>query len=317
MTWAKRWLCRLKIFDKDGVFDLVGVIQAVGTIIGIIIAFILSDRLQEMLYKNVNWILFFFVTLVLIIIITIIWNKLVDRIRALIQSYKKYEKLIKSLIIVLQIFVVIFLIYWIFIGPLSASPLDSPFDPSGKMGDIGDITIIRMSGYDQFTYTAKGIGPHEWDWKYRDDGSLNPEPAQFGGVMYLYPPNNWGNLPGYDLRSYRGSVTWEARSVGDNCTVEFVMGGIQWKWDNESKSSDLKHPDSMLRKSIGIKKLTNEWQKFSSDLSAQPMENSANVIGGFGWIIPWGSNNISLNENRTEAQNPKTFTIEIRNLQYH
>jgi hypothetical protein len=84
------------------------------------------------------------------------------------------------------------------------------YDPSGNFGDTGDIMVARMPGFDHFEYDTKGLKP-EWEWKYINH-KRNPIPAQFAGVMYLDPPNNWGlRAGGYDLRSCR-SVKWEARA---------------------------------------------------------------------------------------------------------
>jgi hypothetical protein len=314
MPWLddiRRWLCRLN--DVNRIYDLTGWIQAAGAIIQILILIITGDILLKMFQINFNWIIYSFIIIAIVILTIVIWVKLGDVIRRFVIEH---ERIWIKILIACMFLLIILLVLNIF-GIFPAPPPQPSLDPSGKMGDINDVQIIRTPEFDQFIYTAIGTTPHEWDWKYLDDHSLNSEPAQFGGVMYLFPPNNWGYLPGNDLRSYRKSITWEAKSVGDDCMVEFVIGGIQWKWENGSKSSDLKYPDSMPRKSLGIKTLTKDWQKFSSDLSDRPEENFSNVIGDFGWIIPWGSNNISLNENRTGSQNPRTFTIEIRNIKYH
>jgi hypothetical protein len=311
-----------KILDKDTRPDLKWTIIiafetaiiAIGTIFLVLITIFLNPQLQKIFLINFDWIIYPIITIALIFLFIVIWIKLADKVRKIISVNKKTAL---WMIIVVE-FVIIIILTCGILGIFHSQPPPAPtFYPTEKMGDIGDISIERMSGYDWFIYTARGIGPHESRWKYRDDRSLNTEPAQFGGVMYLDPPDNGGEVPGSDLRSYRNSVTWEARSIDSECTVEFVMGGIQWKWDNGVISTNLPYPDSMPRTSLGTKTLTNDWQKFSCDLSYLPEKDFSNVIGGFGWIIPWGSNQIVMNESHTGSQNPRTFTIEIRNIHYN
>lgn len=108
---------------------------------------------------------------------------------------------------------------------------ESFFDPSGLMGDIGDVRMERSAGADRFTYETNGTGPHEWDYKYVD-GVLNPKPAEFAGVMYLDPPNNFGQQSGVNLGGTRHVFSWEARSEESTVNVEFIIGGVVWMWSN-------------------------------------------------------------------------------------
>lgn len=202
------------------------------------------------------------------------------------------------------------------IGGAESFSVDGNYYPSGKMGDIGDIEIKRDVGADQFTYEARGRPSHEWDWKYIN-GELNNAPAKFGGVMYLDPPNNFGQVyGGFDLRPVREILRWEARGVGENVVVEFVIGGIDWVWDEkEKKKVKPPYPDSMPGTRV-TKKLISDWQSFEYSLSRLEKKNFKRVVGGFGWVINWGSNGVKTNESGTGAENPKTFTIEIRNIRY-
>lgn len=199
------------------------------------------------------------------------------------------------------------------------------YHPSGYMGDIGDITVAELPEAVRFIYEAKGRGApeephkgsHEWEYKYIN-GELNLNPAKFAGVMYLNPPNNFGVDPngGFDLRSIRRVIKWEARSVEREVNVEFVIGGVTWIWDDESRErQDAPYPDSMPRLSLGIKTLTEDWQSFEFDLSGKPEDDFKRVVGGFAWVISWGSNGVQLNEEGTPEPS-KTFTIEIRNIRY-
>ena len=195
--------------------------------------------------------------------------------------------------------------------------VDASYHTSGKMGDTRDITISELDILTRFTYQTEGQGPHQWDWTYINR-ELNPEPAQFAGVMYLDPPNNWGELEegGYDLRGFR-QITWEARSVEGDVYTQFVIGGIVWQWDDINRDKvNSPYPDSMPRTSLGTKRLDNGWQSFSFDLSQLPEETLACMIGGFGWVISWGSNGVEINAARIGPIQAKTFIIELRNIRY-
>ena len=202
------------------------------------------------------------------------------------------------------------------IGNLESYSISANYDPSGIMGDIKDVRIEKGDQIDRFVYEALGREPHEWDWTYVR-GALNHEPAQFGGIMYLSSPNNWGRQPGFDLRGVRRVVKWEARSLDEPVTVEFVTGGVTWKWDDNTKEQVLvPHPDSLPRRSLGIKALTRNWNHFEYEFRDVPEDYFRCVVGGFGWTINWGSNGMQLNKERTSPLQPRTFTIEIRNIRY-
>jgi hypothetical protein len=197
-------------------------------------------------------------------------------------------------------------------------PVEESYEPSGKMGDTGDVIIDKSRGVTRFVYEAKGRGPHMWEYTYVNN-QLNPEPAQFAGVMYLSPPNNWGTDPqgGRDLRGGYRVLRWEARSEGGEAYAEFVIGGVNWVLDSANKErSAAPYPDSLGRRSLGTKQLTAEWQPFEFDLSRIPREELARVVGGFGWVISWGSNGVTINEARTGPVQSKVFIIEVRNVRF-
>jgi hypothetical protein len=201
------------------------------------------------------------------------------------------------------------------IGNVSKFSVDENYFPVGKMGDIGDVTISEQPGFLRFTYRTEGKGPHEWDWKY-SDGQLNPSPAQFGGVMYLNPKNNWGTDSdgGYDLRSCHGAIKWEARSADGEVDVAFVIGGDK---RNLTAKDWPKFPyPNTIDQSLGTRHLNETWQPFDADLSKIDDSKFKRVVGGFGWLIKWESNGVKLNKEQTGAEHPRTFTIEIRNIRY-
>jgi len=182
-------------------------------------------------------------------------------------------------------------------------------------GDIGDVQIASGPDLDRFTYTTNGLGPHEFEWKYVN-GGLNPEPAQFAGVMYLNPPNNFGTDPtgGFDLRGYR-VVRWRAHSLTGNVNVDFSMGGVTWIWDDKARVQVTPpFPESLSIKRLGTKTLDTNWQEFEAAFA--PEDNLRCVINGFAWTISWSSNDVNLNETRTGPVNARTFQVEVRDIRY-
>jgi hypothetical protein len=214
--------------------------------------------------------------------------------------------------------------------PLTVKPVDGvssfsvvdKYDPSGFMGDIGDVTVAKQGETILFTYKIQGRGDHEWDFKYKSC-ALNLDPARFGGVILLDPPNNFGTEEGgYDLRGFK-TIAWEARSLNGDTWVEFLIGGVRWQWMLDKGTNcwikaAVPHPDSMSRIPLGSKLLTEKSQSFQYDLSTLPEEYFRDVLGGFGWTISWGPNDVELD---TMATTPgpiqsKTIVIEVSNIRY-
>jgi len=195
-------------------------------------------------------------------------------------------------------------------------PVMMKYNPSGLMGDVNDITVERKGTSDVFRYEPRGIGKHEWEWKYVD-GRLNPAPAKFAGVMYLEPPNNWGReYGGWKLSELKGVIRWTARSLKGTIYVEFVIGGVRWVWDDKKTKMSPQYPDSMPRTSLGVKELAEEWQTFEFSLRGHPSEDFLRVLGGFAWIITWDSNGVKSDKsNKASAQWP-VFEIELRDVFY-
>lgn len=160
------------------------------------------------------------------------------------------------------------------------------YDPSGLRGDIDDILVFKKGDLISFVYKTQGGIHHEWDWKYVDKKD-NPEFARFGGVMLLDPPNNWGIIKdgGYDLQGVK-TISWEARSIQGDVYVEFLIGGVNWQWNNDTKTKEsVPYPDSLPHISLGAYLLTSEFQTFQYDLSKFPDSYFQKVVGGFGWVI--------------------------------
>lgn len=196
--------------------------------------------------------------------------------------------------------------------------VDSNTQPIGIMGDINDIRISKREGLTQFTYTTTGKGHHEWEHKYKGT-ELNSEPAQFAGVMYLDPDSHFGtSCGGYDLTGMR-VVKWKARSVGQEATVEFQIGGVKWMWGPEKGAKvDPPYPDSLPTIKLGQpRKLPkDEWQEFQFRLPNYPDAYFKRVINAFSWVLTWGSNDVTLNNDRTGSVVPEKFVIEIKDISY-
>jgi hypothetical protein len=191
------------------------------------------------------------------------------------------------------------------------------FAPTGKMGDIGDINIVQSAGVVRIEYVPSGQGPREDYFKYDNDANgsrvLNSQPANWAGVMFLYPPNNSGDVKdgGIDLRKFRKAVSFEARRVSSAANVEFVIGGVVWRWVGMERVAS-PYPDTMPRISFGLMELKEDWTKYSFDLSAYPEDYFRAMINGFSAVLSQSNNQIETDENG----NVKPIVIELRNIRY-
>ena len=62
--------------------------------------------------------------------------------------------------------------------------------------------------------------------------------------------------------------------------------------------------------------LTDEWQLFEYELTGKSADSFNRVVGGFGWVIGWGPNDVRRNEAGTGPLSPKTFKFELRNIRF-
>jgi len=199
--------------------------------------------------------------------------------------------------------------------PVAALDVSRFYFPSGKVGDIGDVSF----GTGRFIYEPLGREPHEYEWKYNEDGSLNPNPAEFAGVCWLNPAGNFGTMSGggKDLSDYN-KIHWEGRSLGDPVNVEFFIGGVTWIWgkDSDGKPKIVEPPYPGVPKyGLGTYKLTSDWQEFDVPLHIGKADLKR-VICGFGWVASWGNNDVQLNEDGTGPVEKKKFEFEIREIRY-
>ena len=209
------------------------------------------------------------------------------------------------------------------IGSVQSFSIVDNYDPSGLMGDIGDINIAKQGEAIRFNYETQGRGDHEWDYKYKSC-ALNLDPSRFGGVMLLDPPSNWGIIEGggYDLRGFK-TIKWDAISLSGDTYVEFLIGGVRWQWILDKGTNcwikaDVPYPDSMPRISLGSRLLTSQSQSFQYQLSNIPEEYLRDVLGGFGWTISWAPNGVELDAMATPPGplQAKTIVVEVSNIRY-
>jgi len=190
---------------------------------------------------------------------------------------------------------------------------------SGLTGDIGDITISHKDDVIRFVYKTEGRGPHQWDYRFVHK-ELNPEPARFAGIMALNPPNEWGTHRkcGFDLTRYAGGlIRWEARALEQTVYAQFVIGGVNWIWNEKTKEKeDSPFPDTMPLTFLGgPKKLTKEWQPFEHRLP-DTASYFRRVVGGFGWTVAWSDNDVVPARTGQGPEVVKLLEIEVRRIRY-
>lgn len=146
--------------------------------------------------------------------------------------------------------------------------LDVKFIPSGWMGDYSDIT-----------YNANWRNGCKTDTTCMSEGTcicitysaLKTNNAGWAGIYWLYENNDlnneWGSLPGMDLRGVRRLIFW-ARGERGGEAAEFKIGGI---------TNDSIQPAT----STGTLILTNNWKKYIIDLANRDLKN---INGGFCWV---------------------------------
>ncbi|MBU4305304.1 MAG: hypothetical protein KJ893_06770 [Candidatus Omnitrophica bacterium] len=139
--------------------------------------------------------------------------------------------------------------------------------PSGWMGDYGDIKLDEnckekpYSGVTciKFSYSAQG-----------------KQGANWAGVFWQNPPNNWGEKKGgFDIRGAKKITFWARGEAGDERIQEFKAGGISGTYPDSDSAG------------IGPVDLTSEWQQYTIDLSDVDLSY---ISGGFCWATNADSN---------------------------
>lgn len=155
------------------------------------------------------------------------------------------------------------------------------FAPSGWMGDYGDIKLNDADMENpadgksciKVTYSAKGTQGANW-----------------AGIFWQQPPNNWGDKPGgYDLSNMKRLTFWARGGQGGEKIAEFKVGGITGEHGDSDSAS------------IGPVVLTKDWKKYTIDLADK---NLSHIVGGFCWSASRDDNpngfNLYLDEIRFE-----------------
>lgn len=147
------------------------------------------------------------------------------------------------------------------------------FTPSGRMGDI---LTLRMWGNCRFEpYAGQSCIKVVYD-PARE--TLGPYDAfnKWAGIIWNYPPNNWGNFPnqGYDLGRAKKLVFFAKGEKGGE-TVEFFMGGITGRYGDSGKTDKIEM------------ELSSDWTRCEIPLSKVNMKY---IIGGFGLAVSGEAN---------------------------
>lgn len=146
------------------------------------------------------------------------------------------------------------------------------FAPSGWMGDYGDIKLNDGSTDNcvdgrtciKVGYSGKGTQGANW-----------------AGMFWQHPPNNWGDKPGgYDLKDYKRLTFWARGEKGGEVINEFKVGGITGE-----------HGDSDAQV-IGPITLEKTWKKYTIDLADKSLTH---IVGGFCWSTAADANKSDTN----------------------
>ena len=142
----------------------------------------------------------------------------------------------------------------------AASP-DNHYDPSGWMGDTGDLSMTQEFLTD----------PHGGTTCIRVGYSAKKtQGAGWAGVYWQNPSNNWGSKAGgYDLSGAQKLTFWARGEKGGERIEEIKIGGITGEY-----------PDSDVA-GIGPLLLTTEWKQYSIDLKGKDLTS---ISGGFCWV---------------------------------
>lgn len=153
------------------------------------------------------------------------------------------------------------------------------FAPSGWMGDYGDLKLN-----DAWTENcADGKSCIRWVYS-----AAATQGANWAGVFWQQPPNNWGSKPGgFNLEGFKKLTFW-ARADGDAHIAEFKVGGITGEFGDSDAQS------------IGPIDLTKEWKRYTIDLAGKDLKN---IIGGFCFSA-------------SRDDNPKGYTLYLDEIRF-
>jgi hypothetical protein len=141
------------------------------------------------------------------------------------------------------------------------------FAPSGWMGDYGDLKI------DDASKDEPADGKTCFKVSYSGKATQG---ANWAGIYWQHPPNNWGTNPGgFDLSKMKRMSFWARGAQGGEVISEFKVGGITGEFADSDSAS------------IGPVTLTKDWKKYTIDLNGK---NLSHVVGGFAWAASRDNN---------------------------
>jgi len=186
---------------------------------------------------------------------------------------------------------------------------DNHFFPTGIMGDVDDIEEINQSSTDapysgltdiKIVYNARGKGNH-----FCPFGIKSESICQWVGLYWLNPADNFGSIKaaGLNLTGFQKLSFWARSDAGSSgVVVKFLVGGAGCQIPIPPP-----YPDSLCPpRNSGWQRLTDQWQHFEISLKDADLTY---VIGGFAWVIDWGSNGISLD-------NPKRIVLYLDEIRF-
>ena len=132
---------------------------------------------------------------------------------------------------------------------------------SGWMGDYGDIKFSE----------AHKENPHSGKscvkLVYSAEGKQG---ANWAGIYWQWPPNNWGEKKGgYDFTGAKKVTFWARGEKGGEQILEFKIGGIAGTFSDSDSAS------------IGPIELGIEWKQYEIPLAGLDLSY---ISGGFCWV---------------------------------
>jgi hypothetical protein len=152
--------------------------------------------------------------------------------------------------------------------------VDEHFTPSGYMGDgaePGNITMTPTSPED--TTTCDGDRAHAGAVGNCHRIAYAPASQNWGGIYWQYPPDNWGELPGFSVEPGATRVIFYAKGDAGNEPLLFIAGGIQGDMQN--------YQDTFYTETFVV--LDTQWTQYDMDLVGQDYDEG--VLGGFAWVV--------------------------------
>jgi hypothetical protein len=141
-----------------------------------------------------------------------------------------------------------------------SEPGFSTYYPSGKIGDVADLSIGS-----EFTENShSGRASLRIDYRPTLSSSLG-----WAGVYFLYPDGNWGQFPGRNLSGATKLSFWVC--ADHDTHAEFFVGGI--------KVPHFAYFDTLPKISTGVVAVSSTWQHHEIDLTGYDLSS---LIGGFG-----------------------------------